>query len=240
MAVPPTGLAAPVLPTGAIHVWRLDLDEDGAFDAGCLAPDERERAARFAFEPDRRRFANARAALRTLLGAYAGTAADGIRFIAGPHGKPALERGGLAFNVSHSAGRGAIAVARDLEVGVDVESLPSRADPGTLAPAVFDGEEQGELERAGRGLFAFLVGWTRKEAVLKALGSGLLADPAAIRAGLATDRRRVDVTPLGAHLPPVDVQTVVADGRESLSLAAVGGWSRLDLLDYPAGRPPTP
>ena len=39
----------PALPPGAVHVWRLNLDEAEPFDAVCLAPDELERAARFAF-----------------------------------------------------------------------------------------------------------------------------------------------------------------------------------------------
>ena len=73
-----------------------------------LTADERQRAERYVFEKDRTHFVVARGLLRVLLGRYLRQDPPHLRFIYGPHGKPALatDTGGVAlrFNVSHSHG----------------------------------------------------------------------------------------------------------------------------------------
>jgi 4'-phosphopantetheinyl transferase len=97
-----------------------------------------------------------------------------------PHGKPAVRLGDLEFSVSHSGDLVAVAVST-APVGVDVEQLEGRAhelgggDPASLARLVLAAEEQealAALPASGRSR-AFLVAWTRKEAVTKAKGDGL-------------------------------------------------------------------
>ena len=69
-----------------------------------------------------------------------------------------------------------------IPVGVDVEQLDGRrrpvgghGDPGALARLVFSGPERAALAAVGPATraHAFLVAWTRKEAVTKATGDGL-------------------------------------------------------------------
>src|SRR5947207_7347690 len=75
-----------------VHIWLTMLDQpasDGLL-AGILSPQERERAARFRFPRDRRRFIIARAALRCLIARYSGIAAHDITFGYGPYCKPFL------------------------------------------------------------------------------------------------------------------------------------------------------
>ena len=97
-----------------------------------------------------------------------------------PHGKPAVRGGDLEFSVAHSGDLVAVAVAT-APVGVDVEQLEERprelggGDPDTLARLVLADEERAALASvhpSGRA-HAFLVAWTRKEAVTKAKGDGL-------------------------------------------------------------------
>jgi 4'-phosphopantetheinyl transferase len=97
-----------------------------------------------------------------------------------PHGKPVVPGGDLEFSVAHSGDLVAVAVAM-APVGVDVEQLEERprelggGDPDTLARLVLADEERAALALAhpsGRA-HAFLVAWTRKEAVTKAKGDGL-------------------------------------------------------------------
>lgn len=144
-----------------------------------LSPDEQERAGRFRFERDRRRWVTCRSALRQILGKYMDVPAGDIRFSYLENGKPLLcaVPGRLAphFNVSHSADMGVVAVTAAGPVGIDVEELrpvPDALDIGRnfLAP----GEAALLKQCTGLALSeTFLRIWTCKEACVKATGAGL-------------------------------------------------------------------
>src|SRR6476469_9332667 len=108
------------------------LAVDGGPLAGLLSADERERAGRFAFEHDRRRYIVARARLRQLLGERLGAAPESLRFVYQAHGKPALARYAgqrdLRFNVSHCGEVAAYAFTEGREVGVDIEEVRELPD----------------------------------------------------------------------------------------------------------------
>ncbi|MEP6919457.1 MAG: 4'-phosphopantetheinyl transferase superfamily protein, partial [Acidobacteriota bacterium] len=168
------------LPDGAIHVWLARLDQfaadPAAFDA-VLSLDEQERAERFVFDRDRRRFAAARILLRRLLAAYVRTAPADLRFSCDGYGKPSLtgHDAAPAFNVSHSGDAAVFAFSRAGEVGVDDEAVRAMTDAAQIASRFF---APGEVERL-RALplalqhEAFFECWTRKEAFVKAIGEGL-------------------------------------------------------------------
>ena len=179
MSVLPT--ESPSLRPDDVHVWSVDLDlpaPEVFRIRRLLSPDECQRAARFCFERDRRRFVVARGVLRTLLGRYAGVAPERLRFAYGPYGKPILagfwdER--PRFNLSHSGGLAAIAIAAGADVGVDVECLRPLPDLERMAERYFSRGENAALRTLAPPdrLEAFFRCWTRKEAYLKALGDGL-------------------------------------------------------------------
>ena len=177
----PATAVSPRLTSGEVDVWSVRLDgwpEWAAALRPTLSDDERERADRFHFERDRRRFTCARAVLRHVLAESLDVEAREVTFSYGPNGKPALsgrfERA-LAFNVSHSHEIALVAVGRDVEIGVDVEAVRAMDDADDIASRFFSPREAAQLrslpaaERTG----AFFACWTRKEAYLKALGSGL-------------------------------------------------------------------
>ena len=159
---------------------RLDL-EPGAVDAlaGLLRDDERQRACRFRFARDRRRYVVARGRLRQLLGARLGTHPRSVALTCGAHGKPCLAPGSAAmdlrFNVSHSGDLALFAFCRGREVGVDVEAVGPMQDNDAVARHFFSRSElqaYRALPPRDRDL-GFFTCWTRKEAYLKALGGGL-------------------------------------------------------------------
>jgi 4'-phosphopantetheinyl transferase len=163
-----------------VHVWCARLDDAAAADKAraILSVDERERADRFHFERDRRRFTNARATLRVLLGRYLGMPPCDVIFGYGEYGKPALgggREGSLRFNVSHSGELALFAIARTVEVGVDIEALRDLPDAEEIATRFFSPREVQRLLSCAPAArhAAFFRCWTRKEAYLKALGSGL-------------------------------------------------------------------
>jgi 4'-phosphopantetheinyl transferase len=162
-------------------VWRrIDLDDDGWQDSPCvLAADEIERASRFAFARDRSRYVAGRTALRLSLAEVVGMRPERIRLAYGPNGKPRLaEDDNWHFNVTHSDGIGLIVIGnakRVGEVGVDVEHIKEVADLQMLAASSFSPQECHALENRPVDMRsrAFLACWTRKEACVKALGTGL-------------------------------------------------------------------
>lgn len=172
----------PFLETNAIHVWRTRLDcepANGQSWKSWLAPDEKARAARFVFPRDRHRFIAARGILRAILGTYLRRSPADIEFTYGINGKPTLRfdrfRSSLHFNLSHSHGLAVYAVADGREVGIDVEAVrPGTADNGVIDLA-FTEREAAELHALPPDLRdeAFVLGWTRKEAYMKARGMGM-------------------------------------------------------------------
>ncbi len=172
---PPAPLR-PALAAGEVHVYVavLDVPPDPAL-LELLSPDERARAERFLAERDRRRFAVTRASLRRLLGGYLGQPPAGLRFSYGPRGKPSLAGGGPRFNVTHSGGLALLAFTPGHELGVDVEPLRVIEDAAAIADRYFSPGEASVLRglREPERSRAFLRGWTRKEAFIKATGDGL-------------------------------------------------------------------
>ena len=164
-----------------IHLWLADLDQPPkplAEVAATLTVDERERAARFRFPEHRDRFIAGRGLLRALLGAYLNQPAAVLRFEQGAHGKPALAgvdtETGLHFNLSHSGGRALYGVARR-EVGVDLECLDRNVNPAAILERVCTPREWAAFQAlpVEQRQSAFFACWTRKEAIVKALGGGL-------------------------------------------------------------------
>lgn len=145
-----------------------------------LSDDERARASRFKVEDARRSFIVSRAFLRTILGEVLGCAPETILFGEGDHGKPFLagahSGSGIEFNVSHSGDVFLYAVSRGRPVGVDVERKNEGREIEKLAQRYFaPAEARLLLEEAPPKdrLDSFYRCWTRKEAYLKARGTGL-------------------------------------------------------------------
>ena len=165
--------------TDTVHVYAVSLQQPAERVPACaliLAPDERERAARFVFERDRRRYTVARWALRMILARYVDVPPGELEFRYGPRGKPAL-RGpaSLCFNASHSGELAVVGVARGRELGIDIEWVRPVEDALGIAEQFFCEAEHASL-RAAQGvdrLATFFRYWTRKEAILKATGEGL-------------------------------------------------------------------
>lgn len=143
-----------------------------------LSAHERARANRFVLETARRRYVLARARLRRLLGARLQVRPQDLRLVTGRHGKPALggrhAATGLQFNLSHSEDMVVYAFSWAGEVGVDIEALRPLRGADEIAAMMFSQRENAAyraLDRCHR-LDGFFNCWTRKEAFVKALGSG--------------------------------------------------------------------
>jgi len=199
--------------TIALYFLRLTCAAEADALAPHLSPDEAARAARFVFERDRIAYRIGRGRLREILGAHTGEAPEALRFTYGDHGKPALP-GGPEFNLSHSGGLACLAIS-DRVLGVDIEA--HREIEEGVAERFFSPAEYAALSAlpASGWTDGFFRCWTRKEAVVKAMGDGL---------SIPLDR--FDVT-LGPGEPPRMTRLDPEHG-------AAAGW-RLAHLDLGPG-----
>lgn len=215
-------------PWGDAQLWRLDLDRPVRSDErALLSAEEAARAGRFVFDLDRRRFEAAHVDLRLRLGAVLGIPPGALHFSRGPYGKPAVEAPCAGqFNLSHSEATGALLwLPGESACGVDVERRRSVRDRDAVAAQVFTAAECGALAAldADRRDDAFLRLWTRKEAVIKALGTGLSLPPTAVPVGLEAGDRRLRLTlpkALAAFGTTAEIEVVDLDLGDDVVAAA--------------------
>ena len=172
----------PALPKRGIHVWRVALAADPeavACAARLLDAEERLHAERLRTEELRRRFILRRARLRQILSLYMAERPGLLRFERGQYGKPRLAeprlRKPIEFSASHSADWALVAVAAGRPVGIDIERVRPLPDLQELCRNYFAPSENEALARlvSTQRLETFFRLWVCKEAVLKALGTGL-------------------------------------------------------------------
>lgn len=181
-----------------VEVWHVPLALDAV---RCRAAEawldegERERARRLVRPPDRVAYTAAHAALRGLLAARCDERPARLRFAHGQAGKPQLDRsahpGEPQFNLSHSGMHALIALGMRAPVGIDLEVLAHAQEHAGELSGVFCPQEQQEIATlpvAERAL-ASLRCWTRKEAVLKAVGCGFQVEPTALRVSTGPEAR---------------------------------------------------
>jgi 4'-phosphopantetheinyl transferase len=152
--------------------------------AACSA-DERERAARFRADDDRARFVIGRALLRRWCALRLGCSPHAVAIALSGRGKPYVPGTHFAVNVAHGGDRIVLAAGDGVEpgVGVDVEALGRAGDVVRAVERIVAPEEAAAFAQlpATERLGALLELWVRKEAVLKAEGTGLAGVPHAVQ-----------------------------------------------------------
>lgn len=189
------------LATDACHVWTLSLKQPaGVLERlqQSLSQDELQRARRYRYARQLRQFILTRGALRELLGCYLDKAPAQCCITLSESGKPfvaastsdgrsdAVHAGGhgfahsgeIFFNVAHAGDQAIIAIARGIEVGVDIEAHRVLDERQALTDMILSPTEKERWEALPEETrtCAFYALWTRKEAVAKAIGQGLLME----------------------------------------------------------------
>lgn len=193
---------------------------------------ERLRASRFRFEPDRVRYVLAHAVWRMALGLCLGVDAAKVTLVCTQAGQPQLPGTHLSTSLSHSGRWVAIAICAATIVGIDIERSPSRIALEELIPTMCTPGEVAILTKLPPSARepALMELWTRKEALLKAFGVGLIADPSLLGA-LTTDP--VMPPPSAPGQPPCRVRNLqLSDDLVGALAAPEGvGMPRVYLLD---------
>jgi len=150
----------------------------------CLTAEEVDRASRFRFSKDATNWISCRAQLRMTLGKEINLSPNQVPLVQSEFGKPLLAPAyeGLHFNLTHSTELALIAVCPDGPVGIDLEKN-SRGAELLGCESTFCHPQEIEKLPSDPQLRAtqLLQLWTNKEAVLKALGTGLSYPPEQLR-----------------------------------------------------------
>lgn len=221
-------MTGPELGPDDVHVRRISLFEPerrAARFVSFLSPDETARMNRFVRERDRAAFAVARGSLRAWLARYVGIRPEDVAFAYGPDGKPELAGNpDVKFNLSHSGTVAYLAVARR-PVGVDVEAGRTVKRLDAIAGRFFSKNEcrfLAELPESEKNL-AFLRGWTRKEALIKAHGGALFRNLTDFEVPLSALTDSIELTEPGgsarwtlADVSPADgpVAALAVEGKK--------------------------
>ncbi len=146
-----------------------------AIRSGILLESERMRVARFVKQSDRELHATSYFLRRVVLAHKTSRRAECIRFASqcpgcgsAEHGPPRLfpsDDGGVRFSVSHSGNVALVAVARGIDLAVDIEHAATRSAWNEIGSRVAHPRDNVSVSGVER--------WTAKEAALKLTGFGL-------------------------------------------------------------------
>ena len=166
----------PVAEAGTVVCVGLHLEDMAAWASQCApftTEQERHKASRFAQMADAVRHLAGRALARRMLCAVMGQY-NTAQFARSPYGKPFCPQTTADFSISHSADMVWVALCRTAAVGIDVEQFRPLPDAADLTDQLHPQERHALLALPEEYLEkAFFRCWTRKEAVLKACGTGL-------------------------------------------------------------------
>ena len=187
----------PELEQMRVHVWQASLDHPDSKVEDfyeTLAKAEQERASGFLLEGQRRDFVVCRGILRIIMAGYLGINPAEVEFGTAPQGKPILKTGcgnglGVKFSLSHSGRLALFAVSMDCDIGVDIECMSALRDIDGIAQGFFSQREYAQYQTLPpkKRREAFFRCWTRKEACLKALGTGFSLSPNCFTVSLLPD-----------------------------------------------------
>lgn len=162
-----------------IALWHIQLADDiptGESYLPLLSTEEFAHAQTLSNPLLNSRYSQVRGHLRSVLAGILQQTPAHIRIARTEQGKPYLtDFPELVFNISHTANQLVIALARDCQLGIDIELCRPRASFSPLVTKCFADEEASywhslsETEK----MAAFYGFWTKKEAFVKATGRGI-------------------------------------------------------------------
>jgi len=159
-----------ILKTDAVQ--SDDLVRYGSF----LSEKESVKSRRFRFPGDRMSYIAVHGLLRLMLGRYLGIPPETVDITYNEFGKPSVTGYSrqVFFNLSHSSGVSVLGFDPKNELGIDVERMHEEFEYESIVQLFFTKKEgryiQHSKEESRKRFYEI---WTRKEAYLKAIGTGI-------------------------------------------------------------------
>ncbi|WP_225035706.1 4'-phosphopantetheinyl transferase family protein [Winogradskyella sp. SM1960] len=138
-----------------------------------LTSSEIQRAERYRLVKDKNRFVICRSILKFVLAKEKQIHISEVQFEKNSKHKPYLKADKtMFFNVSHAGDYAIIAIGK-CDLGVDIEYISPDFNYMDILPSVFSDEEISFLQDSKFERQIFYKFWTRKEAIVKAIGKGI-------------------------------------------------------------------
>ena len=171
------------IPKDELHIWTLHFERAHELEQKArmvLSPEEINIAGKFHQTTDRVNYILRKSFLRLVLQIYTGIPPHGIVYTTNKFGKPSLKTKGdlhvLHFSSSSSHECAVFAFSLEREVGIDIEYKSQNFIIETAFSSLFSEEEKRIILAEADTITSFYNIWTRKEAIGKALGTGI-TDP---------------------------------------------------------------
>jgi len=167
-----------ILPSShVIDIWQIDLDRPTTDKRSLLLSLDKEETERYQKRQNKLQssYLLSHAACRQILAHYLKLTATEITYKKNQHGKPLLDhKTPLNFNMSHSRDKAIVAVTSHSTIGVDIEFSDKNTGWQKIVPRYFHPDEINYLFAQPKDLQkqTFFQIWTRKEAFIKAIGTG--------------------------------------------------------------------
>lgn len=202
-----------------VDVWPFRFVDDLDSFTSILSEEERQRAERFLKTAARVRYVQTRAILRLLTSRLSQLSPDELTIQQMPSGKPFLPGSKLRVSVAHSARIGICAISDRAPIGVDVEQVRPLPEMQSIARESFSKDDRERLHRlkGDASVAWFFQCWTRREAYVKALGSGLTRSTSSIRFGNSAK--------LGEAVSVIDAQSPSWQSWLALDLQLAAGYA---------------
>ncbi|MGE6363164.1 4'-phosphopantetheinyl transferase Sfp [Bacillus paramycoides] len=187
--------SVPTLNESGCQIWWARISDLQSWHYNLLNDVEREKANSYHHSADRARFIIGCVISRLVLGKILSMSPVQVPIdrmcpvCKLQHGRPQLPEGMPQLSVSHSGEWIVVAFTKFAPVGVDVEQMNPNVDVMKMAEGVLTDIEIAQVMKLPdeQRLEGFLTYWTRKEAVLKATGEGLLIPPVHITVSAPND-----------------------------------------------------
>ncbi|WP_316839565.1 4'-phosphopantetheinyl transferase family protein [Pedobacter gandavensis] len=156
-----------------VHVFKIKASDyfKKIVPEDILSTEELAKAVRFLHQQSRENYTVRKYFLRKLLAHFRDIPAAELVFHLKDNKKPAID--GLCFNVSHSKDLITIAFSAR-NIGVDIEYIDPYFQYKEVMDLCFSEQEKVMVENAALPILTFYLLWTRKEAIVKATGEGIV------------------------------------------------------------------
>lgn len=192
----------PDISENQVHIWRvntIDFSNLTQEFENLLNETEKKRANQFKYEKSKERFIICRGALRFMLSRYLKENPASIGIFENQGGKPEItdkyHQHALEFNISHSNEICLKAFSQNLELGIDVEAIRPFGELEDMAKSFLSKRELAAFNSCTpeKKPIKFFDLWSAKEALLKAIGCGLMIQPNQIEIEEILEKKKFSV-----------------------------------------------
>jgi 4'-phosphopantetheinyl transferase len=162
-----------------VHIWQANLKSLSVYPediSKTLSSDELESADKLKFTIDREHFILRHYYLRLILGKYCNCQPHELMFRYNSCKKPYIsipEYKEILFNMSSSGDLMIVGLGWHNDIGIDIEKVHEFYNLENISADYFSLQELNYFNGESDRTKAFFKIWTRKEAIIKAMGQGL-------------------------------------------------------------------